>query len=42
MNSYVNAAFATDRNQQLINAASEFRRGRISRKTKAARRRSHH
>jgi hypothetical protein len=42
MNSYLNAAAATEHHQQLIKDATEFRRSRMSRKTKAARRRSHH
>lgn len=42
MNSYLNAAVATEHHQQLIKDATEFRRSRIGRKTKAARRRSHH
>ena len=42
MNSYVNAAVATERSQQLISDAAEYRRGLVNRKTKAARRRSHH
>jgi hypothetical protein len=41
MNSYLNAAVATEHHQQLIADAAEFRRSRISRKTKAARRRFH-
>ena len=42
MNSYLNAAVATEHHQQLINDAAEFRRSRVSRKIKAARRRLHH
>jgi hypothetical protein len=44
MNSYLNAAAATEHNQQLIADAARFRRSRISRisrKTKAVRRRHH-
>ena len=41
MNSYLNAAAATEHNQQLIADAARFRRGRINRKIKAVRRRSH-
>lgn len=41
MNSYVNAAVATERSQQRIAEAAEFRRSRINRKTKAVRRRYH-
>jgi hypothetical protein len=41
MNSYVNAAVAIDRSQQLVADAAEFRRSRINRKTKAVRRRFH-
>ncbi|HKF30972.1 MAG TPA: hypothetical protein VKB37_01220 [Jatrophihabitantaceae bacterium] len=42
MNSYLNAAVATEHHQQLINDAAEFRRSRVSRKIKATRRRLHH
>jgi len=41
MNSYLNAAVATEHHQQLIADAAEFRRSRINRKTKATRRRYH-
>lgn len=39
MNSYLNAAVATEHQQQLIADAAEFRRSRINRKIKAVRRR---
>jgi hypothetical protein len=41
MNSYLSAAVATEHQQQLIADAAEFRRSRIGRKIKAARRRHH-
>ena len=41
MNSYLNAAVATEHRQQLIAEAAAFRRSRVSRKTKALRRRYH-
>jgi hypothetical protein len=41
MDSYLNAAVATEHHRQLIADATEFRRSRLNRKTKAARRRFH-
>jgi hypothetical protein len=41
MNTYLNAAVATEHQHQLIAAAAEFRRSRTDRKVKATRARTH-